>query len=135
MSFLQIFHGELRWLIVAVGLIALVRFGIGWANNGRFGLWDNRLWLAAIWLLRLQLVLGLVLIIWKFAAGIYVGAAWHGPVAHALTLIIAIGLMEMFAARLKRHATDRQKLQTATTAIGVVALLVVIGVTFTPAGW
>lgn len=132
MGFLQVFHGEMRWFILLVGAFALVRFGIGIAQGGRYGALETRLWSILGWLIRLQFVLGLVLIIWKGVA-VYSGANWTRPILHALTMITALVLYEIFGARVRR-ASGAAQFQTAFLGVGVTAVLVAIGITLI-GGW
>ena len=55
MSFVLKLHGELRWLVALVAVIAIVKFGVGWALRTEFKAIDRGLMAAFTGLLDLNL--------------------------------------------------------------------------------
>ncbi|HRQ23297.1 MAG TPA: hypothetical protein PLF42_07710 [Anaerolineales bacterium] len=56
------FHSYLRWLILLIGLVAVIRFAFGWLRGGEFKGVDRGLLAAFGWLILLQALLGIILL-------------------------------------------------------------------------
>ena len=69
MSFLLIIHSYLRWLILIVALVAVVKFAWGWLRGGAFQRMDLGLASGFSGLMDLQAALGLIFLIWNGLAG------------------------------------------------------------------
>ncbi len=86
MAFLLMLHSGLRWLVIAVMLIAALRYLHGWLTARPFGDHDALIWRIFQAVFGLQLLAGLGL----FASG------FSGQRAeHAVTMLIAFGLTHM----------------------------------------
>lgn len=131
---LQRGHGDMRWLLFLVGVIVIGRFLYGWLQNGNFSVWDSRLMTILAIIVRIQFVLGLILIIWK---GVSVAdeVAWGRVLAHAVTMFIAVGVVEMASVSVKKTVGDQAKFEAGAKRVILAAILIVIGITLTPAGW
>ena len=84
MSFILKLHGELRWLVVLVAVIAIVKFGVGWVRRAEFKGMDRGLMAAFTGLLDLNLVLGAILL---FSLG---GGLIPYRIEHVTTMLLAI---------------------------------------------
>jgi hypothetical protein len=64
MLYSQVFplHSYLRWLILLIGLVAVIRFTFGWLRGGKFKGVDRGLLAAFGWLILLQALLGIILL-------------------------------------------------------------------------
>ena len=58
-------HSFVRWIIILVAVIIIVKFAIGWAANSLFKAMDRGLTSAFSGLMDLQVLLGLIYLIWN----------------------------------------------------------------------
>ncbi len=126
-GFLINLHSGVRWIVVLVGLIALVRFVVGMFAKQSYDA-IGRISLSVLnAVVGIQFLLGLILLLWK---GMNVGSAqyWGYAAGHALVMIIAIGALGATSGRVKRAATDDQKWRIGTIGLVVVSILVFVGV-------
>lgn len=130
MDILLMVHSIIRWLIVAVGLIALVKFAIGWLGNGRFSGMDRGLTSGFSGLMDLQALLGLIFLIWSGIDG--VGFPRH-RIEHAVTMILAVIVVHM-PARWKGKP-DEIRFRNSLIVVLVTAVLIFAGVASLPGGW
>src|SRR5574338_1641156 len=79
-------HSVVRWLVVAVSLIALVWFVLVWLRGTRNEKADRGLMAAFSGLIDLQVTIGLILILWSGFAG--VGFPRY-RIEHAFIMIVA----------------------------------------------
>ena len=120
-------HSGIRWLVVLLGVIALVRFAVGYARGDKYGEQEQYVWTALIMTVRLQFVLGLIVLIWGIASQF--GSAWIRIAGeHAFVNILAIAALEISSARAKRSPDAKQQFMTALIGILVAAVLIFIGV-------
>ena len=130
MNILLSIHSVVRWLIVAVGVIALVKFAIGWLGNGRFSGMDRGLTSGFSGLIDLQATLGLVFLLWS-------GIARDGfpmyRIEHAITMILAVAAAHL-PARWKK-SPDKIRFRNSLAVVAVTAVLIVAGVASLPGGW
>ena len=69
MALLLSIHSYLRWLILVVALIAVIKFAIGWLRGGAFQKMDRGLASGFSGLMDLQALTGLILLVWGGFAG------------------------------------------------------------------
>jgi len=125
MDFIQTVHSLNRWLIVAVGLITMVKFLIGWIGKKSYEDTDRRLMTIYTVLLDIQLLLGIVLLI---GLGLI-----NYRIEHAVTMIIAVVLAHL--SRIWRDKDDNVQFRNNFIVIIVGLLLIVAGVFVLPQGW
>lgn len=125
MDIILTIHSLNRWLIVAVGVIAAVKFLAGWLGKSSYQPLDQRLMTIYTILLDIQLLLGIILLIGMGLLGY--------RIEHAITMIVAIVLAHL--SRLWRDKEDRVKFRNNFLAITVGLLLIVAGVFVLPQGW
>ncbi|MBE0671201.1 MAG: hypothetical protein IH588_11480 [Anaerolineales bacterium] len=130
MLILLIAHSFLRWLIVLVAVIAIVKFALGWLRGGEFKSMDRGLASGFSGLLDLQVTIGLILMIWTGLAG--VGFPMF-RIEHATTMIIA-AVVAHLPARWK-NAADTIRFRNTLFCILGALLLVYVGVMRLPGGW
>lgn len=122
-------HSIIRWLIVIVGLVAVVKFAIGWLRGGAFTGMDRGLSAAFSGLLDLQATLGLILLIgFSFNEGF--------PTVrfeHAGTMFFALVLAHL-PARWKK-AEDKVRFRNTFFCILGALVFIYIGVKWLPIGW
>ena len=128
MGILLMIHSIVRWLIVVVGVIALVKFIVGLAGKSTFGKMDRGLSSGFSGLMDLQVTLGLLYFLITGFGG--VGFPPY-RIEHAVTMLIAAGVAH--APSMLKKATN--KYAVALGAIVGALLLVFIGVALLPGGW
>jgi hypothetical protein len=130
MNILLMIHSILRWVIVLVGVGALVKLGIGWLQGQKFGKMDNGLVKGFSGLMDLQMLLGLIYLIWN---GVATPVGFPMPrIEHATTLIVAV-IVAHLPARWKK-AEDKVRFRNSFLAVLVAMLLIGAGVA-TVGGW
>jgi len=129
MSFVLMLHSILRWVIVLVGVIALVKFLIGWARKSEFAKMDRGLQAGFSGLVDLQVTLGFIYLLWNGLAG---GAGFPMfRIEHMVTMLIAAAVA---------HLPSFIKKAENKFAIGLYAIIgslivIFIGVSRLPGGW
>ena len=130
MVILLMIHSYLRWLIVLVALVAIIKFALGWLRGGEFKGMDRGLSSGFSGLLDLQVTLGLILMIWTGLTG--VGFPMF-RIEHATTMIIA-AVVAHLPARWK-NAADKVRFRNTLFCILGALLLIYVGVMRLPGGW
>jgi hypothetical protein len=128
MGILLSIHSILRWVIVVVGVAAILNFLVGWVRKSSFSQMDRGLASGFSGLMDLQVTLGLL----YFLITGFGGAGFPMfRVEHLTTMLIAALVAHspaMFKKVANRHAV-------AFYAILGSLILVVIGVARLPGGW
>ncbi len=121
-------HSHTRWLVAGLLLIAIIKLGITVMRRGDFTKADSGLTSAAVGILDLQVLAGLVYLI---GTGAY-DAQYR--IEHVVTMIVAVFGAHM-TSRFKKHPGP-VRAQRTFLALIVVALLVFVGVMRLPGnGW
>jgi len=129
MNILLMAHSGVRWLILLVAVVAIVKFLLGWLRGGPFKGMDRGLMSGFSGLMDLQVTLGIILMLWSGFAG--VGFPRY-RLEHALTMIIAAVVAHM-SARWK-NADDRTRFRNNLFLIVGSLILVLIGISILPGG-
>lgn len=129
-------HSWLRWVVLVIGLIALVRAIAGWLGGRPWTSGDNRAGAAFVGTLDLQLLLGLLLYAWlspiTWTALSDIGAAMRTPalrfwaVEHAFGMLVAVAAAHIGRTRLRRAASDARRHRIAALSIGFALLVIAI---------
>lgn len=120
-------HGEIRWLVALVGIVAVVRFGYALARRAEYKGPDRGVMSAFTSLLDLNLLLGLILF---FGLGGMPGYRLE----HALTMLLAVIAAHSSAAW--RKSDDGVKKFRNNLIVVVLALaFVAVGVLRLRGGW
>lgn len=131
MSILFMAHSGIRWLILLVAVVAIVKFAIGWLSGGTFKGMDRGLTAAFSGLMDLQGTLGIIFLLWS---GIGAGAGFpRHRLEHAFMMIAAMVVAHL-SARWK-NADDKTRFRNNLFVIIASLLLVLIGISVLPAGW
>ncbi len=128
MAILLMLHSLVRWVIILVAVVAIIKFAISWAGNASFKGMDRGLASGFSRLMDLQVLLGLIYFIWN---GIAVTGFPLYRIEHMLTMLIATGLSHV-SARLK-NLNDKLRFQYSLFVILGTLVLVFIGISFLPA--
>jgi len=128
MEFILAIHSLVRWIIILVALIAIIKFTISWAGNAAFKGLDRGLVSGFSGLMDLQVLLGLIYFFWN---GMAVTGFPLYRIEHMITMILAAGLAHV-SARLK-NLNDKLRFQYSLFVILGTLVLVFIGLSFLPA--
>ncbi len=131
MSILLMLHSIVRWIIVLVAVVAIVKLALGWLRGGAFKGMDRGLVAGFSGLMDLQATLGIVFLLWNGLAT-EIGFPRH-RIEHAFVMIIA-AVVAHLPARWK-NAADSTRFRNSLLAIVVSLVLVYIGVATLPGGW
>jgi len=129
MSFLLIAHSDLRWLILIVALIAVLKFAWGWLRGGAFEKMDRGLASGFSGLMDLQALTGLILLVW----GGVVGGFPMFRIEHAVTMTVAAAVAHLHV--LWKNADDKKRFRNSLFIILDTLIIVFIGVARLPGGW
>ncbi|GAB4274345.1 MAG: hypothetical protein Kow0080_22630 [Candidatus Promineifilaceae bacterium] len=128
MNFVLTLHGEVRWLVALVAVVAVVKFAIGWLGKKEYTSLDRRLMSAVTILMDINLLLGLILL---FGLG---GGFPMNRVEHATTMFLAVVVAHSSAAW--RKSDDAQKkFRNNLIAVVVALALVFTAVIRLRGGW
>jgi len=127
MDILLIVHSYLRWLILIVALIAVVKFALGWRRGGAFGSMDRGLASGFSGLMDLQATLGLILFIWSGIAG--AGFPMF-RIEHAITMIIAAAVAHLHV--VWKNADDKLRFRNSLLIILDVLIIIFFGIARLP---
>ena len=125
MDTLLAIHSFVRWIIILVAVIIIVKFAISWAANSLFKAMDRGLTSAFSGLMDLQVTLGLIYLIWN---GIAVSGFPTYRILHGVTMVIAAAVAHL-PSRFK-NLNDKLRFQYSLFAIVGSLILVGIGISF-----
>jgi len=128
-------HDGLRWLLLLVFLITVIKFIAGWLGDQQWKKFDNIISLTLTSLMDLQLLTGLVLYFFlspltKIALSDF-GGAMKNPdlrfyaVEHLSMMLIAVVLVHIGRAKSKKAVFDRYKFKNGAIFF-TIALIVII---------
>ena len=128
MAFVLMLHSILRWIIVVVGLFALVKFLVGWVRKSEFAKMDRGLQAGFSGLVDLQVTVGFIYFFWD-------GLAHTGfpmfRIEHMITMLVAA-----VAAHLPSFMKKAEnKFAVAFLAVIGALVIIVLGVYRLPNGW
>ena len=125
MDTLLAIHSFVRWIIILVAVVTIIKFAIGWAANSLFKAVDRGLASGFSGLMDLQVLLGLIYLIWN-------GIAAEGfpafRIEHGITMIIAAAVAHL-PSRFK-NLNDKLRFQYSLFAVIGSLILVGIGISF-----
>ena len=115
---------------MVIAVVAIIKFAISWAANSFFKAMDRGTRLGFSGLMDLQVLLGLIYLIWN---GIAVTGFPTYRILHGATMIIAAAVAHL-PSRFK-NLNDKLRFQYSLIAILGSLILVAIGISFLPQGW
>lgn len=126
-------HSGIRWVLVVLTLILLVRLAQGFMSRGlqKYGRLERLGMLIYHWLFRIQWAVGVLYLIIK---GNLLDRAFGYRWEHAIMMTIGLAILELQRARFPGK-TDRQRYRHGIFALTAATVLVFIGVLRVPAGW
>lgn len=129
MNILLMAHSGIRWLVLLVAVIAIVKFLIGWLRGSQFKGMDRGLMAGFNGLMDLQMTLGIIFLLWTGFSG--VGFPFF-RILHGLVMLAAAALAHM-SARWK-NADDMTRFRNNLFVIVGSLILVLIGISILPGG-
>jgi uncharacterized membrane protein YphA (DoxX/SURF4 family) len=123
MNILLMAHSGIRWLIVLIALVAIVKFLIGWLRGGQFKGMDRGLMSGFSGMMDLQATLGIIILLWSGFAGDGFPAA---RIVHGVIMLVA-AVVAHLSARWK-NAGDTTRFRNNLFIILGSLLLVFIGI-------
>ena len=128
-------HSWIRWIILLLFLVVIVRSFLGWKGNKNYAKSDNAMSAALIGSLHLQLLLGLVLYFFlspltqtafqDFGAAMKNAALRYWAVEHILAMIIGVVIAQIGRSKSKRQNSDSHKFKT-TFIFYLIALIIIL---------
>lgn len=130
MTIVLALHSVLRWVIVAVAVVAIVKFFIGWRRGGEFGKMERGLTAGFSGLMDLQVLLGFIYFFWNGFAG---GGFPSYRIEHLVTMLVAAVIAHL-PARWKSLDNPTRFRRALYVVLGALAI-VFVGVGRLPGGW
>jgi uncharacterized membrane protein YfhO len=130
MLLVLMFHSILRWVILFVALIAIVKFALGWLKGGEFKGMDRGLMSGFSGLMDLQAALGIIFLLWSGFSG--AGFPMY-RIEHGFTMILA-AVAAHLSARWK-NAEAQTRFRNNLFIIIVSLALVLVGIAILPGGF
>lgn len=123
-------HSFIRWLVVLVGVLAAIKFALGWLRGGGFKGMDRGLAAAFSGLIDLQALLGVILLVGLGLSGEgFLRVRFeHGG------FMLAAAILAHLPARWK-NAADAVRFRNALFCVLGALLLIYFGVALLPVGW
>ena len=129
MNILLMAHSGIRWLILLVAAVAIVKFALGWWKGGEFKGMDRGLASAFSGLMDLQALLGVVFMLWDGFSG---SGFPLFRIEHAVAMILA-AVAGHLPARWK-NSDSKTRFRNSLFAIVGSILLVIVGISLLPGG-
>ena len=129
MNILLMLHSILRWIILLVAVVAVVKFALGWLQGGQFKGMDRGLMSGFSGLMDLQATLGIIFLLWSGFTG--AGFPMY-RIEHGLIMIVA-AVVAHLSARWK-NADDKTRFCNNLFAIIASLILVLVGIASLPGG-
>ena len=126
MGFVLTVHSIVRWLVVLVAVIAVVRYALVMAGRAQPSGMDRGLSSGYTGLLDLNVLLGLILII---GLGFTTQA-----IEHAVTNLIGVAVAHIFAQRAKKIEAATLKARTNLLGVVISLAIIIVGVALV-GGW
>jgi hypothetical protein len=137
-TFVLAVHNILRWLVLIVGVVAVVRAFIGWFGKREWTDLDDRLGLGFTISIDLQFLLGLLLYFFlspittsafaSFGAAMADSATRYFLVEHSVLMLIAIVAAHIGRSRAKKQETDVGKHRTSAIFYTIALLLILAAI-------
>lgn len=131
-------HNTLRWLVLVVALITLLKYFMSWFSHKRWEKSDNILGIVFTAVMDVQLLVGLALYFFispiTKAAFQNIGAAMKNPelrfylVEHFLMMLVAVVLVHIGRSKSKKATAPRKKFGAALVYFAIAYILLLVGI-------
>ncbi len=129
MNILLTAHSVVRWLVLLVAAVTIVKFALGWLRGGEFKGMDRGLAAAFSGLMDLQVTLGIIFLFWNGFAGM--GFPMY-RIEHGFAMILA-AVVAHLPGRWK-NAESQIRFRNTLFSVVVSILLVIAGLSVLPGG-
>lgn len=131
MDFVLTLHSHTRWLVAIAVLLAIVKLAITAMQGKEYDKGDRILTSAFIGMLDLQVTIGLVLLVWRLAAGVTITRfVWE----HFATMLIALSIAHIMNTRARTKTTPNARARVMLVTFLVVAIVIYVGISRLPQG-
>lgn len=145
-SLVLLLHSYLRWAVLILALVVLIRAAIGLAQRSAFTASDSRNGLLFMISADLQLLLGLLLYFWLSPLGLAAfqtegvnpmkeASIRYWAVEHLVVMLLAWVLIHVGRSRAKKISGDVAKHRTSLIFYGIALLLILSRVPFNDRPW
>jgi cytochrome bd-type quinol oxidase subunit 2 len=128
-------HSTMRYIILAVLIIAVIKSLFGWNQKSNYGNFDNRLAFLSMLFIHLQLVIGLILyflspkvMLNDMATTMKVAEIRYYTVEHLLMMLIVVALVTIGRIASKKKTLDEQKHKSIAIYYGLSLVLILLTV-------
>lgn len=131
-------HNALRWLVLIVALITLLKYFMSWFSHKRWEKSDNILGIIFTAVMDVQLLIGLALYFFispiTKAAFQNMGTAMKNPelrfylVEHFLMMLVAVVLVHIGRSKSKKATSPRKKFGSALVYFAIAYVLLLVGI-------
>ncbi len=130
MGIVLLLHSLVRWIIVLVALVVLVKFGLGYMRQATPDKTDRALMSGLSGLVDLQALLGIILL-----GGTYLLSGSFAPyrIEHAIAMVIAVIIVHQ--PMRWRKSEDTTVLRNNALTVLAMLIVVIVGVMLLPQGW
>ncbi len=130
MGFVLMLHSINRWIVILIALVTIIRFALVWAKVTQPAPIDTILMRVYSADLGIQVLLGLIYLIWSGAAGVRLPGYRIG---HAAVMLIAVAVAGMAMRWRKAEATVFAR--NGLIAVMISLVLIYVSVSMLPGGW
>ena len=137
-------HSWLRWIVLALAVLVIVKSFLGWQLKTTYGRSDNALSASFVGSLHLQLLIGLVLYFFlspittsafqDFGGAMKAASIRYWAVEHIFVMILAVIIAQIGRTRSKKASTNKKKFKTVTIFYLMALLLMLSRIPFNEAG-
>lgn len=136
-SIALIFHSIFRWIVLLSLIYLIIRASKGYFYNTKYSFWDNKVrhWMATV--AHIQLILGILVYIkspivqyyfTNFKIAISNWELAFFALFHSSLMIIAIVLITIGSAKVKRKLTDKEKFKTMLLFFSLAFVIIMIAI-------
>lgn len=123
-------HSIVRWLIVVVAAVAIVKFWIGWRRGQTFSSMDRGLSSGFSGLIDLQVVLGFIYFFWN---GLATGIGFPSfRIEHMITMLVAAVVAHLAA--LWKKSEDKLRFRNSLFIVIDTLIIILLGLARLPGG-
>lgn len=127
-------HSGIRYLILLVSIVVIIKSLIGWLGNTSYSKLDKALAPSFVGLMHLQLLLGLILYfispLVTYNMGDKISRYWS--VEHIAMMILAVAAAQIGRSISKKANDDQVKFRFQTIFFGIALLLILVGLATMP---
>ncbi len=133
-------HSWLRWVVLILAIIVIIKSFIGWKGNKTYGKADNALSASFMGMLHLQLLIGLILYFFlspitqaafaDFGGAMGDASQRYWAVEHILMMIIGVVVAQIGRTKSKKATLDSNKFKTAAIFYTIAIIIILSRIPF-----